>query len=227
MLVRPDTSARLHRCDIWKRGKEWGEWGDVGEVRHSASVRQIMAAARDVWSFSMSLLRWREGDYGLYGAMKPYITLLGSYKCVCARWLTWFRIIKLGVQPPLCSGRWLADVRQQTLDCFPSMALRKNYKWWWGKGINNTLCHFERKIWGLGQPNSQGQVPNVLWFIIYFETFGSQQYFFSPWKHKQAPPDVLLISRPEKFPPILSPFKNELTALCFDKKRRSRLLSVF
>ncbi len=42
-----------------------------------------MAAARDVWSFSMSLLRWREGDYGLYGAMKPYITLLSPSVCVC------------------------------------------------------------------------------------------------------------------------------------------------
>lgn len=77
----------------------------MGEVRPSAAVRQIMAAARDVWSFSMSLLRWREGDYGLYGAMKPYITLLGPYECVCASWLTRFRIIKLGVQPPLCAGR--------------------------------------------------------------------------------------------------------------------------
>lgn len=44
-----------------------------------------MAATRDVWSFSMSLLRWREGDYGLYGAMKPYITLLSSCECVRAR----------------------------------------------------------------------------------------------------------------------------------------------
>lgn len=52
-----------------------------------------MAAARDVWSFSMSLLRWREGDYGLCGAVKPYITLLsfslsvnvstGVCMCVC------------------------------------------------------------------------------------------------------------------------------------------------
>lgn len=42
-----------------------------------------MAAARDVWSFSMSLLRWREGDYGLYGAMKPYITLLSPSVCEC------------------------------------------------------------------------------------------------------------------------------------------------
>lgn len=76
----------------------------MGEVRPSAAVRQIMAAARDVWSFSMSLLRWREGDYGLYGAMKPYITLLGPYECVRASWLTRLRIIKLGVQPPLCAG---------------------------------------------------------------------------------------------------------------------------
>lgn len=42
-----------------------------------------MAAARDVWSFSMSLLRWREGDYGLYRAMEPYITLLGPPVCAC------------------------------------------------------------------------------------------------------------------------------------------------
>lgn len=203
-------SARSHRCDIWKRGKEWGEWGGVGEVRHSAAVRQIMAAARDVWSFSMSLLRWREGDYGLYGTMKPYITLLGPYECVCARWLTWFWIIKLCVQPPLCSGRWLADVRQQTLDCFPSMAQWKNYKWWWRKGINNTVCYFERKIWGWDRLQ-------MYYDFIYFETFGSQLFFFSPWKHKQVPPDVLLVSRPEKSPPILSPFNNELTALFFDK----------
>lgn len=70
-------------------------------MRHGAALRQIMAAARDVWSFSMSLLRWREGDYGLYGAMKPYITLLGSCECVRVSWLTRFRIIKLDVQPPL------------------------------------------------------------------------------------------------------------------------------
>lgn len=82
-----------------------GGGGEVGEVRHSGALRQIMAAARDVWSFSMSLLRWREGDYGLYGAMKPYITLLGPCECVRATRLTRFRIIKLGVQPPLCSGR--------------------------------------------------------------------------------------------------------------------------
>lgn len=69
-----------------------------------------MAAARDVWSFSMSLLRWREGDYGLYGAMKPYITLLSPSVrlCVCVRrrWhsLTVFRIIKLNVKPQLWSG---------------------------------------------------------------------------------------------------------------------------
>lgn len=82
----------------------------MGEVRPGAAVRQIMAAARDVWSFSMSLLRWREGDYGLYGAMKPYITLLGSYECVRAGWLTRFRIIKLAVQFLHCvlAGDWLA-----------------------------------------------------------------------------------------------------------------------
>lgn len=75
-----------------------------------------MAATRDVWSFSMSLLRWREGDYGLYGAMKPYITLLSSCECVCARVavcaseaavahsLMVFQIIKLNVKPQLWSG---------------------------------------------------------------------------------------------------------------------------
>lgn len=60
-----------------------------------------MAAARDVWSFSMSLLRWREGDYGLYGAMKPYITLLSPSVCMCVKWLTVFQIMKLNVKRPL------------------------------------------------------------------------------------------------------------------------------
>lgn len=70
-----------------------------------------MAAARDVWSFSMSLLRWREGDYGLYGAMKPYITLLTPSVCVwgvCEAALTMFQIIKLNVKPPFWSAcDWL------------------------------------------------------------------------------------------------------------------------
>lgn len=78
--------------------KEGGQGGE-GTARCSAE-RQIMAAARDVWSFSMSLLRWREGDYGLYGAMKPYITQLSPRvpRCVCVRRLTVSQISKLNVK---------------------------------------------------------------------------------------------------------------------------------
>lgn len=41
-----------------------------------------MAATRDVWSFSMSLLRCRAGDYGLFRAMNPYITALSPFVCL-------------------------------------------------------------------------------------------------------------------------------------------------
>lgn len=57
--------------------------------------------------------------------------------------------------------------------------------------------------------------------------FGSKQFIFFLLENKPAPPDILLISRPEESPPILSPFNDKLAALRFDKKHRSRLLSVF
>lgn len=66
-----------------KEGGERGREGKEGTERCTVE-RQIMAAARGVWSFSMSLLRWREGDYGLCGAVKPYITLLSPSVCEVA-----------------------------------------------------------------------------------------------------------------------------------------------